>query len=294
MRAAASPTVFLLANLMAGCAAQSLVARKVAPGAVEDYELTLKYRSSDRPPFTQATRLTATVTSSAPFEEKIVLREMWRNEAGQHLDLTNLARSFGGFSMSLVPLEAEPAAPPNLTNIDPALLQPVLDVHSILAAARLQGGIGELRKVGDVRTLPHSKKSSWADGRLVILGENCLNVECRVMAADDAEVLLETSYEPPSASCLALSSPMMKPNVDGATPNNFELIQRANGRVMAMWGRERLVIRSHLRRSDGLLLRATMENDFKLRIAKDCDESLADCAMDLPLSIHRKVRLQRR
>ena len=83
---------------------------------------------------------------------------------------------------------------------------------------------------------------------------------------------------------------MREPVVSG-TPNNFQQKMRMGQSFGAMWGREQFVVRSKVRRSDGLLLEAKMDNELALRIKVGCDQQLDQCRHSAPLRLRREVAL---
>lgn len=87
---------------------------------------------------------------------------------------------------------------------------------------------------------------------------------------------------------------MEAPISDGKGPNNFQQVRKGDDGYSAMWGRERFVVRAVVRRSDGKIMRATMENELTLRTRIQCDETLTKCAAEAPVTLRRTLELSSR
>ena len=97
---------------------------------------------------------------------------------------------------------------------------------------------------------------------------------------------------PPQKQGLELLQPWMEDPVVPGITNNFQQ-KMAMGKLFGvMWGREQFVVTSTVRRKDGMLLSATMDNDLQLRLKVACDEALESCKHELPMSIRRELTLE--
>ena len=279
---------------LAGCASSPAVHIQYQAGSVDELELTLRYEAPHQDPFTQVTRSRHSVSSAAPLVESIVLTSMCRESKGERSDLTPTARAFGGWTVSRDPTASEHGLDlPDLRQIDSALHQPVTDLHTFLVAVSHQVGVDQLREVGDSQGSGPPKHASWADGKATPLGEDCIQIVVRLAAVTATSATIVTSFEPPKTACLKALGADAEAPVDAKWPNNFQLVQRTPDGINAMWGRERFSITSELRRGDGAILKADMDNDLALQLGMGCDEGGAHCKTRLPFSIHRVLTLRR-
>jgi len=68
------------------------------------------------------------------------------------------------------------------------------------------------------------------------------------------------------------------------------MIMNPTGEVFdAFWGMEMFTIVSDVRRSDGKILRATMDNALDLTMRMGCDVAFATCKGVYPVKSHRVV-----
>src|SRR5207249_8795534 len=132
---------------------------------------------------------------------------------------------------------------------------------------------------------------TWAEGNATPIGEDDILISTRLDALTADEVTMTTSFEPPADACFTLATPMMMARAVPSTPNNWQLVQRDDkGGTTLIWGVERFEITAVVRRSDGALLRATMQNPLTLKLAHSCDAAMEHCAAELPYWIKRTLK----
>ncbi len=177
---------------------------------------------------------------------------------------------------------------PSLRGLEADAVGVVTDLHTFLVALSPHAGVAQLRRPGDARALPEPRVGSWADGAAVLVGQDCTQLTARLVALDGDTATIETSFLPPPAPCLTMRAAWM----DG--PANFQQVRKVGGAIVAMWGRERFVVRAVVQRADGHILRATLDNELALTVRAGCDESLATCGAGLPMKLRRQVTLTAR
>lgn len=161
---------------------------------------------------------------------------------------------------------------PSLAGLDGGAVGMVTDLHTFFVAVSPKTGKEPAR--GD-----------WG------IGQDCILISRKVVAEDAGQVTFETSFEPPARPCLTPRAPWMEAPVVAGVPNNFQQVRKGDGGSMPMWGRERFVVRSVVRRRDGLILRATMDNELTLKVRLACDESLSNCQGEAPVTMRRSLEL---
>jgi hypothetical protein len=102
----------------------------------------------------------------------------------------------------------------------------------------------------------------------------------------------ETRFMPPAKGCIDMLKPWMEAEVVEGTPNNFQQQMDLGGAAAVMWGREEFVVNSTVRRSDGRILAATMDNRLDLKLKVGCDANLDSCKHELPMKIRRDLTLE--
>jgi len=156
-----------------------------------------------------------------------------------------------------------------------------------------QVGAGTVHTVGENHINEKPQRASWANTGRTPLGEDCIQISVRLDRRTDALATFVTRFEPPTTACLVMHKPFMKEPVVAGTPNNFQQLQSSAEGATLMWGREKFTITSVVKRSDGAIVEAKMDNQLSLRLRAGCGDSLEKCRAEMPYWIHRKLFLRR-
>lgn len=174
-----------------------------------------------------------------------------------------------------------------------ALLGMVTDLQTFYVAVSRGLGIGHLKAVGDSHTRPDLVIGDFEDGQVILSGRDCTQATLLLKAMTAETVVIESRFEPPAASCLGADAPDQTHDVAAAAPDNFHMVRRAGDQVLDLGGHESFVIVSTLRRSDGQLLAAEMDNRLDLAGRICSDATLAQCSPVPPILRVRHVSLER-
>lgn len=170
----------------------------------------------------------------------------------------------------------------------PAMIGMVTDLNTFMVAISPRVGVQRLRTVGDRHTHPELLRGNFADGRQIVLGQDCteLTLTLRELTADMARI--ETRFVVPTRECLGVRTWMTRRE---PLASNFQMIRNPSGEIFdAFWGTEVFTVVSEVRRSNGQILKATMDNTLDLTM-KTCDVSFAICKGEYPVKSHRVVTL---
>lgn len=264
--------------------------RRYTPGSSRQYRLLLEYLPAGGVPFSQTTVSRHDETARG---ERITFEGLSRVTAERKEDWSSIARSFRGYEASIAPGCSECLALPDLATTDAHLTEPITDIHTFLVAVSPQGGVDRVHRVGDRYAVPKQVVGRWADGTRVPIGEDCITMEIVLTALEETTATFVTSFLPPAVQCIIPARPPMTAPVTGGGPNNFQQIEIKSASREAMWGREQFVVTTRVRRSDGVILDARMNNELDLVMRTGCeDESLEHCRAEVPVKLRRKLAFQ--
>ncbi len=169
---------------------------------------------------------------------------------------------------------------------------PVTDLHTFLVAVSPQVGVDKVQRPGETYTSPEAPVASWANGDDIPVGEDCIQIAITLKELHADTAVYETRFTPPAEQTLEMLKPWMEAQVVEGTPNNFQQQMKIGPAAAVMWGREEFVITSTIRRADGMILEATMDNTLDLRLKVGCDPALDTCQHELPMKIQRDLTLE--
>lgn len=259
-------------------------------GTVDEYRLTLEYVPSSGAPYLQETMTRHEATTNG---ERITITALSRETNGKVEDWTDVARAYRGHDVSLASSCKDCVQLPDLGTIDPRLVEPVTDVITFFVAVSSGAGIANVQRAGDRYALPTPVVGRWAHGKETPVGEDCIAVSIMLREITSETATYVTAFEPPTERCLTPALPVMEAPI-GQGPNNFQQVMVSAVDRAAMWGREQFVVTTVVRRSDGTILEATMDNQLVLRTRLGCaDETLQRCQMEVPMRLQRKLHFQR-
>ena len=127
---------------------------------------------------------------------------------------------------------------PNLSRIQPFLIGPITDILTIYSDI-LQAYTHGLRRAGQHAYVEHGKPNSWADGHFVIVGEDAIDFNLRVLGAShkDHTLSLLVQHVPSRHNLIQMPVSWMAAPV-AKSPNNWVQVQHAGDTYTAEVGRK--------------------------------------------------------
>jgi hypothetical protein len=169
----------------------------------------------------------------------------------------------------------------------------ITDFNTFYVAIHGKAGMSKLKKQGDVYESPSPVKGNFGNGKTILKGEDCINISSKLVEANAAQVIVQTSFLPPVQACLDYYLPALSKPVSGDTLNNIQMIMAAGKeKVNLQFGKEKFIITSHINIADGMLTQAYMTNELILRLKMNCNNTLEDCQMEIPWHICRTIDLK--
>jgi hypothetical protein len=280
------------ALLTVAAASVSLTAQD-APQA--DRLLSRRYVEGDRVQYlmkgqdsgsTYDVRITGTTkkASDGRFVEEFAWSDMVVNGAPRALAATSQA-----FRLAVTLEGGAPFQMPDLSKA-PGLIGPVTDLMTFYADLFLAMHQGALRKAGDHFYFANPITSSWADGAVVVLGEDHIDFDITLTAVDtasDAATLLIKHVPPPSPKIRLPADWMRAPVAE--TPNNFVLVRKTATGFTASVGKETFDVTLNIDISDGKILSARMENPVTTVTRACSDAALTQCGDAQATPILRRI-----
>ena len=205
------------------------------------------------------------------------------------LDLTKQAALVNPYRISL-----EAAGKLDLPKITIASMTgPITDLNTFLVAISPKLGSDKLHAASDTFANPKPVTGNFSNGKTTLHGSDCLQTSLQLDKLSVDTALLTTRFLPPAQPCLNYLVPEMKEPVVKDTANNFQMVMPVGkDKFNIQFGREYFVIGSVIRRSDGKLLSAVMNNSLSLQLNLNCDSSYANCQTSFPFLIDRRVMLE--
>src|SRR6266487_1025741 len=198
--------------------AERLLSRRYGEGERVQYVMKGQNDGS-----TYEVRITATTkkASNGRFVEELAWSDMVADGAPRALAATSQA-----FRLAVTLEGGAPFDIPDLSKA-PGLIGPVTDLmtfYSDLFLAMHQGG---LRKAGDHFYFPSPITASWADGIVVVLGEDHIDFDITLTAVDTVSHIatLLIKHVPPPVPNIRLPAAWMQARVSEA-PNNWVEVQK--------------------------------------------------------------------
>jgi hypothetical protein len=286
---------FLLAFGGTACAgtAPQTFHRDYAPGESYRYKMVRTYEENGAFKREEIAESLHEVPEEGPPRERISFTSLTKRTAEGTEDLSAAIAKFPAYETSVsATSNPELSALPDLKGWDMGVVGPVTDLHTFLIAVSHQVGADKISEPGQTYTTGEAAKASWANGENIPVGEDCIQISITLLESTDDRATYETRFMPPTEACLTPLKPWMEAPVVEGTPNNFQQQMMMGPMAAAMWGREQFVITSTIRRSDGRILSATMDNPLTLMLKVGCDPNLDSCKHELPMAIHRKLKLE--
>ena len=268
-------------TLLAVVAAFVSLAAQDAPQA--ERLLSRRYVEGDRVEYlmkgqddgsTYEVRITATTkkASDGRLVEEFAWSDMVANGVPRALAATSQA-----FRLAVTLEGGAPFETPDLSKA-PGLIGPVTDLMTFYADLFLAMHHGALRKPGDHFYFPSPITSSWADGTIVVLGEDHIDFDITLTAVDTASdvATLLIKHVPPGVPKIQLPAEWMRARI-AETPNNWVQVRKTATGFAASVGKETFDVTLGVAISNGKVLSAKMENPVT-KVTRACsDASLIQC-----------------
>jgi hypothetical protein len=175
----------------------------------------------------------------------------------------------------------------------PGMTGPITDFITFFVAVSPQSRITTLEKEGDSLIKKETVKGNFANGKTILLGEDCLAIKAYIIAVTAQEVKFRTRFLPPVQPCLAFLLEDMQKPVTAGVLNNFQMVQpTAIGKLNVQFGNEEFTINTSMNRKDGKIKSAAMSNTLHLSLRMNCDGEYKNCQMEVPFLIQRNLKLE--
>jgi hypothetical protein len=219
------------------------------------------------------------------FVEELEWSHLIRNDAA-------IALPAGARVRQRLTLAPEYMIPPNVAQMEPALVGPVLDLLTFYVDLWLAAKM-PLAQAGNHAHVPMQGTNSFADGRNVLVGEDAIDFDMTLAAIDSARgtARLVVRHVAPEQGRVRLPADWMRAPV-GDAPNNWVQIERGEGGTfVAGVGKETFDVELIVRLADGRIVSATMDNPVEVleRVCKD--RELTMCGEGVRYRILRKVAI---
>lgn len=288
--------VLLLTVLPAYLSAQeaptagTLFPRKYKTGDRYRYRLTTEQLYNGKWNSTSVVIIEVTVKDSAgfPYEEVRNLSKIMQTPT----DTTD--KSAEALAVKPYRISLHPTGSITIPQIEvPGMTGAITDFITFYVAISPQSRVTSLHKQGDSLVNKDPAKGNFANGKTILVGDDCLAITARITAITSKEVNIQTAFLPPAAPCLTyLLEDMSKPVVKGV-PNNFQMVQPVgSGKYNVQFGNELFYIYSTVSRADGKIKGATMSNTLQLTLRMNCDSTYKNGTMEMPFHMQRNLKLE--
>lgn len=175
----------------------------------------------------------------------------------------------------------------------PGMTGPITDFITFFVAISPQSRVTTLQRAGDSLHRQELARGNFANGKTILVGDDCLAVSAYMKAVNPQEVKIQTRFMPPAAPCIHFLLDDMQEAVTPGVRNNFQMVQPVGGgKVNVQYGNEWFVINSAVRRKDGKLVAADMSNELQLSLRLNCDPAYGNCQTTVPFHIQRNLLLE--
>jgi hypothetical protein len=169
----------------------------------------------------------------------------------------------------------------------------ITDLNTFFVAVAPVSGLHHLQRKNDHYTKPVPARGNFANGKDIIVGDDCIQMTMSLLEDTKDSVVLQTDFVPPAAPCLHYLLDDMRTPVVKDTLNNFQMVRPSgNGKFNVLFGKEAFYIISALQKRDGKISRAVMSNTLTLKMKLNCDAAYSGCQAEFPFTIHRELLLE--
>lgn len=270
--------------------AGTLFPRKYKTGEKCRYRLTTEQWYNGKWNSTSIVIMEVVVRDSAgiPYDEVRNLSKIMRTPKDT-TDMSTEALAVKPYRISL-----HPAGSITIPAIEvPGMTGAITDFITFWVAISPQSRVTSLKKKGDSLVNKDPAKGNFANGKTILVGDDCLAITARITDITRKEVKVYTAFMPPATPCLTyLLEDMSKPVVNGV-PNNFQMVQPVGaGKYNLQFGNEQFYINSIINRADGKIKQATMSNTLQLTLRMNCDSTYQHATMEVPFHMQRNLKLE--
>lgn len=237
---------------------------------------------------TYEVRITGTTKKAGDgrFVEEFAWSDMVANGAPRVLPATSQA-----FRLAVTLEGGAPFEMPDLSKA-PGLIGPVTDLMTFYADLFLAMHHGALRSAGDRFYFSSPIASSWADGTVVVLGEDHIDFDITLTDVDPPSrvATLLIKHVPPPVPKIRLPADWMRAPI-ADTPNNWVQVRKTDTGFAASVGKETFDVTLNVDSSNGKLLSARMENPVT-KVTRACsDAALTECGDAQATPVLRRIEL---
>jgi hypothetical protein len=233
-------------------------------------------------------RITATTVKKGDgsFVEEVAWSDRVSNGKPRVLTATSQA-----FRLEVTLAGSQPFVMPDLSKV-PDLIGPVLDLITFYADQFLAIHEGSLQRPGDHFLFQTDLVPSWADGVIVIVGEDHIHFDISLTKVDKAAgvATLVIKHVPPAEPRIRLPADWMRARV-ATTPNNWVQVRKTTTGYAAAIGSETFDVELTVALSDGRIVSASMDNPVTA-ITRDCtDAALTQCGVPRETPTLRRIQM---
>ncbi len=180
---------------------------------------------------------------------------------------------------------------PDISGIHPMLIGPVFDLMTFYVD--LWHGMRQetFTNEGAQTYLKTGVSSSWADGKKVLIGEDCIDFKLTLSKINNDAIVLMVSHIPPEKSCINIHADWMETPISSGVPNNWIQIIREADEYIAGVGSETFDVVINASRQSGKIISAVMDNPVDIIERKCFDKDLINCGEPEKCKIFRKIEL---
>jgi len=149
-----------------------------------------------------------------------------------------------------------------------------------------------LGKKGEHIYLKHGTPNSWADGKRVIMGYDCIDFDVTLVDIDEHIATLQVRHVPPVQGCnnIPPAAWMQKPVSDTAN-NWFQVTKTGDNKYEASVGKEVFDVELKVELPSGIIKSATMFNPVVGEERICTDAKLTDCGVPKKFELVRNIAL---
>lgn len=182
-----------------------------------------------------------------------------------------------------------------LGKLDSFMVGPVADLSTFYVDMLFCSQFGGQAKAGDHRLISMGgAPNSWADGTMIVLGEDSVDFDCNVeeIDRDHQTATLLIKHLPPEKPLIKLPAEWMRAPVSDTANNWVEVIKNNNGTYTAAVGKETFEVKIKVSLTDGRILSAQMDNPVEVLERECTDAELTKAGPPVRYKIRRQIDLE--
>jgi len=181
---------------------------------------------------------------------------------------------------------------PDISKVHRGMIGPIFDLMTFYADLSPSIHQNKLLKPGDKTYFKYSKPSSWADGKIVIIGEDCIDFDFTLGEVTDTYSKLVVEHvSPKTGVCIQIPAEWMSEPVTKEHNNWVQVVKNPKtGEFEAGVGYEYFKVDIKVD-AIGKILSAFMNNPVQIRQKTCSDIELLNCGPPVEYEILRQIRL---